>query len=95
MKTLNSMLCSNGFTSWQADNSGNGMWLSDEDRKERIEDAAEDQMDGSTHAEVIQDWRDYLDQSNYSDEEKESITKEIDECEKWHEQNGTLNDIIG
>jgi hypothetical protein len=35
-------------------------WINDPDRMERCHNAAEHGGEGSTHAEVIQDWRDFL-----------------------------------
>ncbi len=95
MITLDDMIRSNGFQCWQSDNLGYDMYLSNPERKDRIEAAAEECADGSTHAEVIQDWRDYLEQSNLSRSEKFIIGKAINRYEKRHEKAGTLNDEIG
>lgn len=94
MNTLDTMIRSNEFLMWHSDLTGNSMYLDDPDRKDRIEAAAENSEDGSTHAEVIQDWRDFLDQSNYSRSEKFIIGKAIDRCEKRHEKAGTLNEQV-
>jgi hypothetical protein len=78
-------------------------WINDPDRMERCQDAAEYGEDGSFHSEIIQDWRDFLDrvdsdlnrkleEDEYEQWEtiKESIEAEIDACEQWHSDNGTL-----
>jgi hypothetical protein len=83
---------------------GNDLFIDDPERADRILNAAEDGCDGSTHAEHIQDWRDFTDElrrealGDAEDDESEktveswhdAITAEIDACEKWHEDNGTL-----
>ena len=78
-------------------------WINDPDRMERCQDAAENGEDGSFHSEVIQDWREFLGRidselyRNLEEEEyeqweaiKASIESEIDACEQWHSDNGTL-----
>ena len=92
-------------------------WFNDPDRMERCHEAAEHGADGSTHAEVIQDWRDFLatlesehrrELENQDKEENEieadlatfeetleRITDEIDSCEAWHENAGSLHSQIG
>jgi hypothetical protein len=78
-------------------------WINDSDRMERCYEAAEHGEDGSFHAEVINDWHEFLERldSDFSrsmeEEEyeqweavKESIEAEIDACEQWHEENGSL-----
>lgn len=63
---------------------GNDLFISDPERAERIHDAAEDGCDGSTHAEVIEDWREFADQiqidyTGYSfDLENEAEAEEFD-----------------
>ena len=92
-------------------------WINDPDRMERCHEAAEHGVEGSTHAEVIQDWRDFLatlesehrrelknqdkDESEIEadlatfEETLERITDEIDSCEAWHENAGSLHSQIG
>ena len=78
-------------------------WINDPDRMERCQDAAEHGEDGSFHAEIIQDWRDFLgridselyrtlEEEEYEQWEaiKAAIEAEIDACEQWHSDNGTL-----
>jgi len=47
------------FYNWQSAKLGNDLFISDPDRANRIWDAAENGADGSTHAEVIEDFREY------------------------------------
>lgn len=70
---------------------GNDLFINDPERANRIHDAAEHGCDGSTHAEHIEDWQEFLDDSELPDEIKESIQKEIDACEAWHAANGSLH----
>lgn len=78
-------------------------WINDPERMERCYDAAEYGEDGSFHAEIIQDWREFLERIDsdlfrkLEDDEyeqwetiKESIESEIDACEQWHSENGSL-----
>lgn len=83
-------------------------WINDTERMERCQKSAEHGADGSTHYEVIQDWRDFL--SNLfrdlrrhaeTDEEEANIehleaqiSEEIDACEAYHEQAGTLHESL-
>jgi len=43
------------------DKLGNDLFINDPDRAARNHDAAEDGCDGSTHAEHIEDWREFAD----------------------------------
>lgn len=95
MKTIREMLESEDYESYIDSKLGNNLYINDPERAERISAYAERSADGSTHAEVIEDWRDYIASCDLSEEEKESILKEIDEVEARHEAAGTLNDIIG
>ena len=72
-------------------------WLNDADRMQRCHDASEFGSDGSTHGEIIQDWRDLLDNyfDDLSEQTRESIHAEIDECEQWHVNNGSIDQQIG
>jgi hypothetical protein len=76
---------------------GNDGWIDDPERRERIEEAAIEGGDGSTHAEVIQDWYDAL--SYYLEDVSECLevmmTRHIEQIELFHEQNGTLHNQIG
>jgi hypothetical protein len=103
---LDEMLRSRAFEMFQSDRLGSDLFLSDPERAERIHEYAESGSNGSTHAEVIEDWRDFLntlktidpefpdDGGEITEETLEAISAEIDKCEDWHEKNGSLNSII-
>lgn len=105
--TLEELYQSEGFDMFISDRLGNDLFINDPDRAERCYDAAENGADGSTHAEHIDDWRAYLDCFKVIDDEfpeeggditqavYDAITKEIDDCEAWHEKNGSLHTEIG
>ena len=69
------------------------------DRCERIYDGAEHGAEGSTHGEIIADWRESFGdfQRDYELPEKiiNTIEKEINDCEAWHEKNGSLETQLG
>ena len=77
-------------------------WISDPDRAERCDDAAEDGSDGSTHQEHIQDMRnafsDWM-RDNHRQHDYPTFTDAVDsyfdELELWHEKNGSLFQQIG
>lgn len=60
--TVDALLNSPGWEYFESDRLGNDLFISDPERAGRIHAAAEDGCDGSTHAEHIQDWRDYAEQ---------------------------------
>ena len=80
--------------------------MSDPERADRIHEYAENGADGSTHAEVIEDWRDFLrtlkvidaefpeDGRDITQEAYDTIESEIEKCEEWHDKNGSLNQVI-
>jgi len=83
---------------------GNDLFISDPDRAERIHEAAEYGSDGSTHYEIIEDWREFADmlfRSLTGDEREEAESSSdilhlaIKQCEEWHEKNGTLHEQLG
>lgn len=95
------------FDEFRADLLGNDLFINDPERAERIAKAAEDGGDGSFHAEIIQDWRDFLNTlsiidpdddepaGDITEEVHDSIVAEIDACEAWHEKNGSLWQEVG
>ena len=107
IKNLDDLIRSDGFQAFDSDRRGNNLFINDPERAERCYDAAENGSDGSTHREIIQDWRDYLGtlrviDPEYPDETGDiseaicaAITAEIDACEEWHEKNGSLNKQLG
>jgi len=83
---------------------GNDLFINDPERAERIHDAAEHGCDGSTHYEIIEDWREFADMlfrslswDDRDDAEplRDALDSAINECESWHEKNGTLHESIG
>ena len=85
----------------------NDDWLSDPERMERCERAAEDGGDGSTHAEVIDDWRQAFkhwvrygrtgrnSMSAGYDRFETAVLLHFDRLEDWHKANGSLHQEIG
>jgi hypothetical protein len=108
-ENLDEMIRCQAMEYFLADRLGNDLFINDPDRADRIHEAAEVGADGSTHAETIQDWRDFLgqhrafdpdfDDENTSDRLPEavidSINAEIDACEARHGAAGTLHEEIG
>jgi hypothetical protein len=90
---------------------GNDLFINDPERAQRMHDYAEDGCDGSTHQEVINDWRDYLDTLTifdpdwHEDSDKarcditqsvyDAITAEINSAESDLERKGILFSVIG
>ena len=84
------------FYAWQASRLGNDLFISDPDRAKRIHEATEDGLDGSTHAEHIEDFTDYakehydelksaafrLDESVCTDAELTALDEEIEAAER-------------
>ena len=111
MKTLSDLIQSDAFQMFQSDKSGNDLFINDPERAERIYDAASEGGDGSTHYENIEDMREFLDRlsifdPDYEEPEAEkdfdihffdyaNIAKEIDDLEKWHIENGSIDKVCG
>jgi hypothetical protein len=74
--TLNELISHPHF---QPFGSSSDDWINDPDRMERCNDAAEEGCEGSTHAEIIQDWRDFL--SNLFDEKKRDLWNDLEDEE--------------
>lgn len=94
IRSLDDFIRSNYFAMWDEDNRSTGscgIILSDPDRFDRIIEAAEDGCDGSTHGEIIQDWRDALRSSDLNACTQKLIERDIDACEKWHIDNGSID----
>jgi hypothetical protein len=87
-----------------------GDWQKDAERMARCHDAAEDGCDGSTHAEVMQDWREFLNRLESEatgntdwhprvaaeiERRANAIREEIEDCRAWHEKNGSLHEATG
>ena len=79
------------------------LYLSDPERAERMDSAAENGADGSTHQEVIDDWRkafsyfvrDRKGHHNLPERFIAAVEAYFDKTELWHELNGSLNQEIG
>jgi hypothetical protein len=78
--------------------------LSDPERANRMYDAAENGADGSTHQEVINDWRDAFrafirDRRTGSGNDPErfmaAVEAHFDSVEEWHQTNGSLYQEVG
>ncbi len=82
------MLGRRDYDSFISDKLGNDLFISDPDRADRIWKASEDGADGSTHAEHIEDWREFAKiiygeerrriNKAESDEEADAIEAEIE-----------------
>jgi hypothetical protein len=84
------------------DNCGSDRWINDPDRAARCDAAAEFGADGSTHAEVIGDWREAFKGwlRDYHRNHNEglfvsAVEAYFDSVETWHEKNGSLWKEIG
>ena len=80
------------------------LYLSDPERADRMDAAAESGADGSTHYEVIHDWREaferyirYGRQGYHQVPERfvAAVEAHFDATEAWHEANGSLLQEIG
>lgn len=106
LNTLEDLYTSDEFMRWQDENLGNELFLTNPDRANRIQEHNEFGSIGSTHQEIIQDWRNFLstlevedkdfpeDKFNLTQAQYDAIEKEIDDCEEWHVKNGSIDDIL-
>jgi hypothetical protein len=108
-KTLHDMINSTEYQGYISDRLGNDLFINDPDRASRCHDAAEDGADGSTHREVIQDEREFLDglkiydpdfdeddsQADLTQAQYDALSAELDAVEQWHENNKSLDTEIG
>lgn len=95
IKTLDDFIRSDYFAMYEESWCSNlvcSFW--NNDIVDRIEKAAEFGSDGRTHQEVIDLWRDAVMDCERDDviaeSIRDSIIVEIDSCELWHENNGSL-----
>jgi len=102
--TINDLLNLREWDSFIGSRLGNDLFISDPDRADRMHEAAEHGVDGSTHYEIIEDWRDFardlfrsLSMDESEDEEKnyETLMDEINSCEEYHDGIGTLHNQVG
>jgi hypothetical protein len=84
----------------------NDDWIADPERMERCERAAEHGAEGSTHAEIIEDWRKaFADFVRYGGKRNTwsagyarfdaIVSAYFEDLEAWHEANGTLHEEVG
>ena len=85
--TIPEMLQSRDFQAFRESVLGSDLWFENPERAQRINKAAENGSDGSTHAEMIKDWRQYL--SRFRDDEDESI------LESLHQRIDSLELMLG
>ncbi len=91
--TINEMLNSDAYQRWESSRLGNDLFINDPKRAARIHEYAEEGLNGSSHAEVIQDWRDYISDSDFPEDVKACLLKEVDRVEEWHIKNGSIDEI--
>ena len=95
VKTLDELIRSRGFETFLDRKTGNDMYLSDPERRTRMDEASVDGMEGSLHCEIIQDWEEYLATLTVSARTRKSIQAEIETIRKWHRYNGSLYKQVG
>lgn len=89
--TVSWFLDSIDWRAWNAIYRDCDMVLDDPERFDRCQAAAEDGSDGSTHREIISDWRRALQASSFGPITRMILSFRIDEVEQWHEQNGSID----
>ena len=102
IESLDDFIRSDYFAAWDESNRdsfGYSRSPFNRDRCTRIYDGAEHGAEGSTHGEIITDWREAFGdfQRDFDLPEKiiNTIEKEINDCETWHEKNGSLETQLG
>lgn len=85
--TITEMLQSQDFQAFRESILGSDLWFENPERAQRINEAAENGSDGSTHAETLQDWREYL--SRFRDENDEEVLSSL------HERIDSLELMLG
>jgi len=107
-ENLSDMIRSTEYEHFESDRLGNGLFISNLNRAERIHEYAENGSNGSTHEEIIDDWKDFLNnlsiqfrddidedtQYDISEDTFDLIEKEIEECREWHRLKGSIEQII-
>lgn len=78
--SVKDLLALRGWEVFQESKLGNDLFINDPDRANRIHEAAEYGCDGSTRAEVIEDWQEFADE-HYSELEREAWGLDISEEE--------------
>jgi len=93
--TLNDMLNSDAYQRWEGSRLGNDLFINDPQRAARLHEYSAEGLNGSTHDEVIQDWRDYIADADLPESDKDSLLTEVDAAEQWHIDNGSITNVIG
>jgi hypothetical protein len=105
VKTVKELIAHPRWDAFIGDKLGNDLFINDPDRASRIYEAADDGCDGSTHQEHIDDWREFaeilrLEASRCAETDEEAaridadygaLVADTDRAEKWHVENGTIN----
>lgn len=91
---LNDFLNSEEWHQWDSHHRTHDMAHSDPLRYDRCAKYAGYGCEGSTHAEIIADWRSAVDESGLGMFTKWRLHAEIDGTESWHKRNGSLNSVI-
>jgi len=95
---LNDMLRSEEYMAWDADRMINDAFDS-HDRHGRCITAAKDGADGSFHAEILNDWLNFLEFNSLdmgiNEKDYHNIYVEILECWDYHDKEGSLYDEVG
>ena len=102
IESLDDFIRSDYFAAWDESNRdsfGYSRSPFKRDRCNRIYDGAEHGAEGSTHGEIITDWReafgDFHRDFDLPEKIINTIEKEINDCETWHEKNGSLETQLG
>ena len=91
--TLRDMIQSKKFQTWEAENLEN-LAFAEPELYGHIMEYAETGGDGRTHSEVIEGWRNYLETVRIPERLRDRIEAEIDELERRHIANDSIDTII-
>jgi len=89
--TVNELINHPSWDGFISDKLGNDLFINDPDRADRNYNAAEDGADGSTHAEHIEDWREFVD---ILESEASSLINCADSDEEADKLQNELNDAV-
>lgn len=94
--SLSNMLASNEYQTYESETLLNIQYHIINTRKDVDEMIAHNEigMFGCSHGEFIECWRDFIKDHKLSMVSRGILEYEIDRCEKFHEEAGTLNLII-
>ena len=103
-KTIDDLLSHPKWDGFIGSKLGNDLFINDPERAERIHDHAESGSDGSTHAERMEDWREFaldlwrslsMDEAKAERKNYLALMDAINGCEEWHDHVGSLHEVIG